>query len=150
MNKYTSNSSKGYALEVDLEYSVELHELHNNYPLASDKTEIKRKFLSEYQQKIADLCNISIAKVKKVVLNLFDKEKYVIDYENLKFFLPHFLSCWFFLNNSKAIKAVILVFCIIAKLFIICLVSLTRPTLQILSKIQMVVFPIFGFLVNPL
>ena len=27
----------GYILEVDLEYSKELHELHNDYPLAPEK-----------------------------------------------------------------------------------------------------------------
>ena len=42
LNKYTSNSSKGCVLEVDLEYPKELRELHNNYSLATDKVEIKR------------------------------------------------------------------------------------------------------------
>ena len=37
LTKYTGNSSKGYVLEVDLEYPKELQELHNNYPLAPDK-----------------------------------------------------------------------------------------------------------------
>ena len=32
LNKYTSNSSKGYVLEVDLEYHKELRELHNDCP----------------------------------------------------------------------------------------------------------------------
>ena len=36
LNKYTSNSSKGGVLEVDLEYPKELHNLHNDYPLAPD------------------------------------------------------------------------------------------------------------------
>ena len=42
LNKYTSKSSKGYFLEVDLEYPKELQELHNDYLLAPDKIEIKR------------------------------------------------------------------------------------------------------------
>ena len=58
-NKYTSNSPKRCVLEVNLEYPKELRELLNNYPLAPDKTEIKRKMLSEYQLKIADLYNIT-------------------------------------------------------------------------------------------
>ena len=33
------NSSNEYILEVDLEYSDELHELHNDYPLAPEKLE---------------------------------------------------------------------------------------------------------------
>ena len=36
-NKYTSNSSKGCVLEVDLEYPKELQKLHNYYPLVPDK-----------------------------------------------------------------------------------------------------------------
>ena len=49
LNEYTSNSSKGRVLEVDLEYSKELRELQNDYPLAADKIEIKREILSNYQ-----------------------------------------------------------------------------------------------------
>ena len=75
LNKYTNNSLKGCVLEVDLEYPKELHELHKDYPLAPDKIEIKREMLSEYQLNIANLCNIPIGNVKKLVLNLFDKEK---------------------------------------------------------------------------
>ena len=78
LNKYTSNSSKGCALEVDLEYPKELRELHNDYPLASDKIKIKREMLSDYQLKIVDHYNIPIGNVKKLARNFFDKEKYVI------------------------------------------------------------------------
>ena len=55
MNKNTSNSSEGRAFEVYLEYPKELHELHNDYSLASDKIDIKREMLSGYQLKMADL-----------------------------------------------------------------------------------------------
>ena len=87
LNKYTCNSSKGCVLEVNLEYPKELHELHNGYPLAPEKIEIKREMLSEYQLKITSLCNIPISNVIKLVPNFFDKEKYMIHYENLKLYL---------------------------------------------------------------
>ena len=83
LNKYASNSSKGCVVEVDLEYPKDLQELHNDYPLASDKIEIKRKMSSNYQLKIVDLYNIPISNVKILVPNFFYKEKYVIHYENL-------------------------------------------------------------------
>ena len=51
-------------LEVDLEYSKSLHDLHNDYPISSER--------------------IKVNKVKKLIPNLGDKEKYVLHYENLK------------------------------------------------------------------
>ena len=87
LNKCTSNSSKGCVFEVDLVCPKELLELCSDYPLASDKIEIKREMLSDYQLKIADLDNIPIGNVKKLVPNFFDKEKYVIHYENFQLYL---------------------------------------------------------------
>ena len=43
--------------------------------------------LSEYRLKIADLYNIPIGNVKRLVPNFFDKEKYVLHYENLQLYL---------------------------------------------------------------
>ena len=60
LNKYTSNSSKGCVLEVNLKYPKELRELHSDYPLAPDKIEIEKEMLSKYQLNIADLYNIPI------------------------------------------------------------------------------------------
>ena len=48
LNKYASNSSKGCVIEVDLEYPKQLQEIHNDYPLAPDKIEIKKEMLSGY------------------------------------------------------------------------------------------------------
>ena len=57
------------------------------YPLAPDKIEIKREMLSNYQLMIADFYNISTGNDKKFVPNAFDKEKYVLYYENLQLYL---------------------------------------------------------------
>ena len=64
-----------------------LWELHNEYLLALDKIEIKREMLSKYQIKTADLHNIPIGNIKKSVPNFFDKEKYLLHYENLQLYL---------------------------------------------------------------
>ena len=40
VNSISKSSSTGYILKVDLEYAKELHELHNDYPLAPEKLEI--------------------------------------------------------------------------------------------------------------
>ena len=47
--KYSSSSYKGCVSEVDLKYPKELCELHNDYPLAPDKIEIKEEMLPNYQ-----------------------------------------------------------------------------------------------------
>ena len=52
-------------LEVDLEYPRDLHDLHNDYPLAPERLKIKN--------------------VEKLIPNLWDKEKYIVHHENLKF-----------------------------------------------------------------
>ena len=57
------------------------------YSLTPDKIEIKREMLSNYQLMIADFYNISIGNDKKFVPNAFDKEKYVLHYENLQLYL---------------------------------------------------------------
>ena len=55
-------------LEVDLEYSERLHDLHSDYPLAAERI----------------MCDHN---VKKLIPNLRNKKKYVIHYENLKQYL---------------------------------------------------------------
>ena len=43
-----NNSSTGYVLEVDLEYQQELHDIHNDYPLAPEKIDIPKEWLSDF------------------------------------------------------------------------------------------------------
>ena len=43
--------------------------------------------MPNYQLKIADIYNIPIGTVKKLVPNFFDKENYVLHYENLQLYL---------------------------------------------------------------
>ena len=82
-NKHSSNGSKGCVLEADLEYPKKLPKLHNDYALAPDKIEM----VSNYELKISDFYNIPIGTVKKLEPNFFDKENYVLHFENLQLFL---------------------------------------------------------------
>ena len=69
--------------------------------------------LSKYQLLIADFYNISISNVKKLVPNIFDKEKYVFYYENLQLYLrlelrlnqPQWLNPHFEFNTKKRTEA---------------------------------------------
>ena len=85
--KFNENSNKGLILEVDLEYPKELHELHNDYPVACEKVKISKNMLSEYCQKIANKYNISTGLVDKLIPNLNKKEKYILHYRNLQLYL---------------------------------------------------------------
>ena len=58
------NGRKGYILEVDEEYPIEMHEKHNNLPFISKKMEID--------------------KVEKLVPILYNKKKYVVHIRTLK------------------------------------------------------------------
>ena len=72
---------KGYIFEVDLEYPAHLHKSHNNYPLASEHLTVMKNQLSLYND------YNSYHPTKKLVSNLYDKERYIVHYRNLKFYL---------------------------------------------------------------
>ena len=81
-DKDDDNSLRVCVLELDLEYPKELHKLHNDYPLAPDKLEIKNEMLSYYQLEIPDDYNISIGNVIKLVPNFLAREKYKLHHKN--------------------------------------------------------------------
>ena len=80
-------SDVGYILEVDLKYPKELHELHNNYPLAAEKLIVTNDMLSRYCKSIADKYEIKTGDVKKLIPSLGNKTKYVVHYRNLQLYL---------------------------------------------------------------
>ena len=87
MNSVEKNNPTGYILEVDLEHPSELHELHNDYPLAPEKLEISQNVLSNYFFNIANEYRIKIGGVNKLVPNLGKKNKYIVHYKNLQLYL---------------------------------------------------------------
>ena len=87
INSINEKSDTGYFLEVDLEYPDELHELHNDYPLAPEKLAVSSDMLSKYCKEIADEYDIKVGDVKKLIPNLRNKTKYVLHYRNLQLYL---------------------------------------------------------------
>ena len=80
-------SSIGYFLEFDLKYPDELHELHNNYPLAPEKRAVSSDMLSNYCKEITDKYEIKVGDVTKLIPNLGNKTNYVVHYRNLQLYL---------------------------------------------------------------
>ena len=70
--KYDKNSNKGYFLEVDAEYPKKLFNLHKGLPFLSERKKVK--------------------KLKKLICNVQDKEKYVVHIRDLKQALNHGLE----------------------------------------------------------
>ena len=65
-SELSKTKGKGCILEVDLEYPEELHNLHNEYPLAPER--------------------IKFGNVEKLIPNLNNKTKYIIHYKNLELY----------------------------------------------------------------
>ena len=87
LGKYKANGKKGLILEVELEYPQELHDIHNDYPVAPEKVKVSNNMLSAYCKKIAEKYNISIGLVSKLIPTLRDKKEYVLHYRNLQLYL---------------------------------------------------------------
>ena len=65
--RFVDEEGIGCILEVDLEYPAELHDFHNDFPLAPER--------------------LTLGKVEKLTQNLRDKEKMVLHGKNLALFL---------------------------------------------------------------
>ena len=85
--KYKEDSKNGLILEVDLKYTQDLHNFHNDYPLAPEKVKVTDSMLSNYSKRIADKYNISTVLVYKLIPTLSNKEKYVLHYRNLQLYI---------------------------------------------------------------
>ena len=64
------NSEKGLILEVDFEYPQDLHDNHNDYPLAAEKMNVDESMLSKYCEQMRNKYGMTIDQVKKIIPNL--------------------------------------------------------------------------------
>ena len=69
---YSDNGSVGFFLEVGVDYSDELHDLHCDYPSPPDKIKVTKK--NEYQFENIEENNFSLGKNEKLFLNLDNKK----------------------------------------------------------------------------
>ena len=89
---YAKDNKKLMIVEVDLEYPISLHMLHNDYPLAAKKMRVNRDVLSPHCEMIRDKYGISIGQVSKLIPTLSNKEKYVLHYRNMQLYLDRGLK----------------------------------------------------------
>ena len=68
---------------MDFNYPHHLHDSHDDYPLAPESLEIGRDMYSSAQRAVFP----DTAPQRKLIPNLRDKVKYVVDYRNLKLYL---------------------------------------------------------------
>jgi len=72
---------KGFLLEVDLSYPLELHEAHFDLPLAPEHITVTSQMLSEYNSADDTFCGQTC-----LVPNLCDKSSYVLHIRNVKLY----------------------------------------------------------------
>ena len=65
---------RGCALEVDLSYPEELHDAHNDYPVAPESFSVKADMLSDKQRDL--LKEGKYKEAKKLIPNLNEKKVY--------------------------------------------------------------------------
>ena len=86
IEEYNDELKKGYIIDCDIEYPVELHDKHNQYPLAPENIIIDNSMLSEHQKILADEYKIKQSKITKLTPNLLDKKNYITHISTLKFY----------------------------------------------------------------
>lgn len=80
----------GYIFEVDLHYPDNIHDKHNDYPLAAEHLVITPDMLSDYQKD--NYPSAKLRPTKKLTPNLMDKSNYIVHGNNLKYYLEQGLE----------------------------------------------------------
>jgi hypothetical protein len=107
ISKYDIDTIKGCTLEVDLDYPEELHDEHNDYPLAPERMIVTPEMASPYNIDLSEKNGMKLTACEKLVPNLMNKERYVLTMRNLKLYLSlgmklrkvhrvmtYYQSCW--------------------------------------------------------
>ena len=81
------DSLHGYFFEVDLEVSEELHNEHNDLPMAPEKIKVTEEMLSPIQLEIKNNYDIKVGTTNKLIPNLLPKKNDVVHYRNLQYYL---------------------------------------------------------------
>ena len=82
-----TGESQGCFVKCDLHYPKELHDSHNDYPLAPEQMLVTNEMLSPYASDLQQQMRIGKDMCPKLVPNFRDKKDYVCDIRNLKYYV---------------------------------------------------------------
>lgn len=82
----SDDAAEGYILEVDMEYPEQLHDSHNDNPLAPEALVVPETWMSNYQRTLVNELGGKFTECMKLVPNLRKKERYIVHYRNLKLY----------------------------------------------------------------
>ena len=84
LGNYTNDSPICCFLKVHLDYPNELHDLHNDYPLAGKKIKVTKEMLSKYQLQTMDDNKFPLGKNKKNLIPNLGNKKLQTHHQNFK------------------------------------------------------------------
>ena len=74
-------------MEIDLECPEELHDKHNDLPMAPEKIKVTEEMLPPRQLEIKNNYNVKVGITNNLIPNLLLKKNYVVHYRGLKYYL---------------------------------------------------------------
>ncbi|KAE8741577.1 hypothetical protein FOCC_FOCC012870 [Frankliniella occidentalis] len=77
-SRITENDDKMYTVEVDLEYPQELHRSHDEWPCAVERCQVPERWLSPYQQGLAQHLSKGQLQEPKLIAHLGPRRNYVV------------------------------------------------------------------------
>lgn len=99
------DGSEGYIFEVDLHYPENLHETHSDFPFCAERQKLPKEAFKIVKKREEEEINSQNTtenekrikkkrtnKTEKLLLTLYDREKYVVHYRMLKLALRHGLK----------------------------------------------------------